>query len=157
MYPKLQIWRRSSTRSNTYNKNGPEIQIDAQGSACETITRSCDNDDRTFHCKLSAANKVSIHSGSDIIGVELPPLENQGFELFFISSSQRHYVWRSEVTTSSLTLTSSSYDVLARDYLFLDAEVQGQLCMIACTIILLLIIFMHIIAAWVCSVTVHVH
>ena len=40
MYPKLQIWRRNGTDRNLYFKNGPEIQIDAHGSACETLTRN---------------------------------------------------------------------------------------------------------------------
>ena len=91
-YPKLQIWRRSSTDRNVYFKNGPEIQIDAQGSACETITQNA-NCNQEFHCRLSPANYVSVLSGSDIIGVVLPPLYDQGFELLFIESRQQHYVW----------------------------------------------------------------
>ena len=127
MYPKLQVWRRNSTSSSTYYKNGPEIQIDAEGSACETITQTCSDSNRTFQCKLSTANRVSVRSGSDFIGVELPPFNNQGFELFFlISSQQSHFVWRHELTTSSVT--SNSYDVQVYDHVFLDVEVQGQ-CM----------------------------
>ncbi len=120
LYPKLQIWRRSSTNRNTYFKHGPEIQIDAQGSACETITQrlGCI---REFHCRLSPANYVTVLSGSDIIGVELPPLNNQGFELLFIITGQRQYVWRREVTTSSLTI--GTHDVVVGDDLLLSADV----------------------------------
>ena len=63
LYPKLQIWRRSSTDRNVYFKNGPEIQIDAQGSACEIITRD-ENCVQKYHCRLSPANHVSILAGS---------------------------------------------------------------------------------------------
>ena len=122
MYPKLQIWRRNSTNRNEYFKNGPEIQIDAEGSACENITQNV-NCSREFHCTLSPANYISVLSGSDIIGVELPPLYNQAFELLFIGSSQQQYVWRREVTTSSISIGTE--DVLVWDYLFLSADVLG--------------------------------
>ena len=91
VYPKLQIWRRSSTDRNLYFRNGPEIQIVASGSACETLTTNA-NCNQEFYCRLSPANYLSVLSGSDIIGVELPPLENQAFELFFIASGQQQYI-----------------------------------------------------------------
>ena len=65
MYPKLQIWRRNSTDENEYFKSGPEVQIDAHGSGCLSIIQSCN---RVFRCRLSTANTVPVHSGSDIIG-----------------------------------------------------------------------------------------
>ena len=118
MYPKLQIWRRNGV--NEYYRNGPEIQIDAQGSACETITQNA-NCSQEFHCRLSAANNVSVLSGSDIIGVELPPIDNQGFELLFISHNQIQHVWRREITISSLTIGTE--DLIVRDDLLLNVEV----------------------------------
>ena len=126
MYPKLQIWRRSSTNANLYFKNGPEIQIDAHGSACETITQNTVNCSQEFHCRLSAANQVSIHSGLDIIGVELPVLYDQGFELFFIGPlsarvSNQQYVWRQEIST--LKISTSSRDLLVYDHLLLSVDV----------------------------------
>ncbi len=115
-YPKLQIWRRNSTYRNVYFKNGPEIQIDAQGSACETITQNV-NCTQEFQCRLSAANYVSVLSGSDIIGVELPPLHNQAFELLFIGSPQRQHVWRREITMPSITFGTQDLTV-EEDLLF---------------------------------------
>ena len=116
MYPKLQIWRRNSTDRNLYFKNGPEIQIDAHGSACETLTRNV-NCNQEYYCRLSAANYLSVLSGSDIIGVELPPLENQAFELLFIVTEQQQYVWRREVNASSLMI--GTHDVrVGDDFLF---------------------------------------
>ena len=125
LYPKLQIWRRSSADKYIYFKNGPEIQIDAHGSACEMITRNA-NCTQEFHCRLSAANHVSVHAGSDIIGVELPLLNNQGFELFFIGSlsaiiANRQYVWRREISTFSVNSTSREF--LVYDHLLLSVDV----------------------------------
>ena len=124
MYPKLQIWRRSSTDANLYFKNGPEIQIDAHRSACETLTRN-ENCSQEFHCRLPAANHVPISAGVDIIGVELPPFNNQRFELLFIVSEQLQHVWRREVTSSSLMI--GTQDITVQDNLFLNVEVlQGE-------------------------------
>ena len=122
MYPKLQIWRRSSVDHNLYFKNGPEIQIDAEGSACETITQNA-NCGQEFHCRLSVANYLSVQSGYDIIGVELPPLNNQAFELLFIVTEQQQYVWRREVTSSSLI--KGTHDIRVGDDLLLSVDVQG--------------------------------
>ena len=126
MYPKLQIWRRSSTNRNSYFKNGPEIQIDAHGSACETLTRNV-NCNQEYFCRLSTANYLSVLSGSDIIGVELPPLENQAFELLFIVTEQQQYVWRREVNASSLM--NGTHDIrMGDDFLFsVDVLPVGEL------------------------------
>ena len=124
MYPKLQIWRRSSTDANLYFKNGPEIQIDAHGSACETITRNV-NCSQEIHCRLSAANHISVFAGLDIIGVELPPINDQLFELLFVGSEQLQYVWRREVT--SFSLMYGTQDLTVEELLFLNMEVlQGE-------------------------------
>ena len=112
VYPKLQIWRRSTSDSNLYQKNGQEIQIDAEGSACEEISQTCG---QVFQCRLSSANQVTVVSGMDIIGVELPPLDHQGFELYFVTN-RRHqnfqYVWRQEIISSSLAIGSRIFPVL---------------------------------------------
>ncbi len=121
LYPKLQIWRRSSTDRNVYSKNGPEIQIDAEGSGCEMMIRNA-NCVQEFHCRLSPANYVSVSSGSDIIGVEVPPLNNQAFELFFVASQQQQYVWQTEITTSN-SLIMGTNDIQVGDDLLLKVEV----------------------------------
>ena len=121
MYPKLQIWRRSSTNANLYFKNGPEIQIDAHGSACETLTRNV-NCNQEFHCRLSAANHVSVFAGLDIIGVELPPFNDQLFELLFVGNERLQHVWRREVT--SFSLKYGTQDLTVEELLFLNVEVQ---------------------------------
>ena len=123
-FPNLQIWRRNDTNQYLYHATGQEIQIDAEGSTCETITQTCD---QIFQCRLSRANRVSVQSGSDIIGVELPPLEDQAFELLFIAAPQSQYVWRQEITTSSLRI--GSQDIIVRDALLLSLDVKsGNAC-----------------------------
>ena len=123
MYPKLQIWRKSSRSMDLYHKIGPEIQIDAEGSACETISQTCG---QVFRCQLSSAYQVSVFSGIDIIGVELPHLDDQGFELYFTSSMNNQYVWRQELHSSSVSIDSRAF--LVTDDLLLSVDVvPGEL------------------------------
>ena len=102
-YPKLQVWREGSSQRDLYNKQGREIQVDAEGTACETITQTCG---QIFQCRLREANQVSVQSG-DILGVELPPMtSSSGFELFFISvpNTQDHYIFRRQLLSSSVRI-----------------------------------------------------
>lgn len=98
-YPKLQVWREDSSRRDYYNKQGRDIQVDAQGSACELITQTCG---QVFQCRLRSTNRVTVQSG-DILGVELPPKDNSsGFDLYFISvpNTQDHYIFRRQLDSS---------------------------------------------------------
>lgn len=99
-YPKLQVWRQDSSRRDYYNKLGRDIQVDAQGSACELITQTCG---QVFQCRLRSTNRVTVQSG-DILGVELPPtnINSIGFDLYFISvpNTQDHYVFRRQLDPS---------------------------------------------------------
>ena len=118
-YPKLQIWR--SITDYLFQKIGQEIQIDAEGSACEEITQTCG---QVFQCRLSPANQVTVVSGIDFIGVELPHLDQQGFELYFITNRRHTYhqsVWRQEIISSSLMISSRDFPVL--DELLLSVDV----------------------------------
>ena len=128
LYPKLQIWRRSNTDRNVYFKNGPEIQIDAQGSACELISRN-ENCAQEYHCRLSAAYHVPILAGSDIIGLELPPFHNQAFSLLFLLGTnwqKDNYVWRREVNSSSLTVGTQDITVRNDEVLIKVDVVEGE-------------------------------
>ena len=59
MYPKLQIWRKSSI--GQYYKIGHKIQIDAGRSVCQIMTQTCG---QIFQCRLTTANQVHVSSGS---------------------------------------------------------------------------------------------
>ena len=137
LYPKLQIWRRSDSEPFVYHKNGPEIQIDTEGSVCENISKRCD---QNFHCNLSPSRQVEVRAGSDIIGLELPDTDDQGFELYFIAQhgpdleyfdnrKWKQLVWRGEVNSSSLTL--GRQDTEEFDKPLLSLAVLSGICTIA--------------------------
>ena len=123
-YPKLQVWRENSSHSRYYDKQGRDIQVDAEGSACELITQTCG---QIFQCRLKANNRVAVQR-DDILGVELPPFNSSGFELFFISvpNTQDHYIFRRQLGSSVRILYDQHSFPQRDDQLLISLEiVQG--------------------------------
>ena len=120
-YPQLQVWKKNSSIRGYYNKQGRNIQVDAQGSACELITQACG---QIFQCRLKTTDRVAIQRG-DILGVELPPLtSSSGFELFFISvpNTQDHYIFQKQLG-SSVRISERSFRHLD-DQLLISLEIE---------------------------------
>ena len=77
--PKIQVWRENNSQPGVYYKPGPDIQIAA--SVCEGGLRRVSTG--LFHCKLrGSAAQVSVQAG-DVLGIELPPTEEDEFVLWF--------------------------------------------------------------------------
>ncbi len=137
-YPKLQVWRQNSSQRSYYDKQGRAIQIDAGGTACETLTKTCG---QIFQCRLREAKRVSVQRG-DILGVELPLMtSSSGFDLFFISvpDTQDHYIFRRQLLDSSVRIIdvpNHSFHHLG-DQLLLSLEVNQGMCIPNIIIILL--------------------
>ena len=122
-YPKLQVWRENSSHSRYYDKQGRDIQVDAEGSACELITQTCG---QIFQCRLKANNRVAVQRG-DILGVELPPFNSSGFELFFISvlNMQDHFIFRRKLGSSvEITAVNGHSFRLLHDQLLISLEIE---------------------------------
>ena len=127
-YPKLQVWRENSSLTDYYNKQGQDIQVDAEGSACELITQTCG---QIFQCRLTAANRVQVQPG-DILGGELPSrTSSSGFELFFISAPnvQNHYVFRRQLSSSVHIQFVHEHSFLHQgDQLLISLEINQGMC-----------------------------
>ena len=120
-YPKLQVWRENSSHSRYYDKQGRDIQVDAEGSACELITQTCG---QIFQCRLREAYQIAVQR-DDILGVELPPLTNSsGFKLFFISvpNTQEHSIFRKQLG-ESVHISERSFRHLG-DQLLISLEIE---------------------------------
>lgn len=123
--PKLQIWRRNTIKDGEeyYHKQGPAIPIDpdAEGVECEE-TLMCND---TFQCRLNETYWITVQSEVDIVGIELPPLENESFELFFVSGSNiSQYVWQQEEVMTNTSLRIGSQDSVADDRVLLYLNVS---------------------------------
>lgn len=121
--PKLQIWRRNTTDEEEYHTRGPTIPIDpdAEGVECEEMSMC----NQTFQCRLNETYQIIVQSEVDIIGIELPPLEKQSFELFFMSSSNiSHYIWQQEEVMINSSLRIGSQNAIADDKVLLHLNVS---------------------------------
>ena len=120
-YPKLQVWRGNSSQcDDCYYKPGQDIPVDIEGSACDIITQTCG---QIFQYRLTAANQVPVQPG-DILGVELPPLDDNGFELLFTSvpNTQDHFIFRYQLS-STVQVTRES----GRSFQHLDDQLLVSL------------------------------
>ena len=125
-FPKLQVWRANSSQGrHFYFKPGNDIQVDAEGTACELLTKTCG---QIFQCRLSNDHQVSVQSG-DILGVELPPLNDSAFELFFLINRpdlmQNHYVVRQQLSSTVRIGITTAHSFYHRgDQLLLTLELS---------------------------------
>ena len=105
-FPKLQFWR--SSNQQDYRKRGEDIPVNPRNrSTCEVITQTCG---QVFQCSLTTAAQVSVQPG-DILGVELPPENNRGFEILFEFGTQQQHVYRQQLS-STARISSSNFYVL---------------------------------------------
>ena len=125
LYPELQVWRANTSKGyNYFYKPGQDIPIVFEGSTCELVTQTCG---QIFHCRLSPDNHVPVQAG-DILGVELPPLSNSGFQLFFIDSvpdTQNHFIYRRQLS-STVTIEEvpgQSFPII-QDQLLVSVEIN---------------------------------
>ena len=90
--PIIQIWRENSSQSDVYYKTSADIVINETVCAeiSEVFQRSKDND-KVWQCNLT---EVSVQPG-DILGLKLPPKEENSFRLAFarVSRGPTNYVF----------------------------------------------------------------
>lgn len=132
LFPQLQVWRPNASQGQDfYYKPGKDIQVDAAGSRCDIVTKNCS---QIFQCRLSTANHVSVEQG-DILGVEIPPTLNSGFEPFFLSLTpgmQDHYIFRQQLSSS---VHISDHVIWQRDdQLLISLEVDAGERVNTCTL-----------------------
>ena len=119
--PKIQVWRRDESSEDDYYILG-EIPINITSSECEEIAQLPSGS--TFHCRVDESLQLTVESGLDIVGVELPPLEEQSFEIFFTNGSQIQYACSEELTENRTVRLSSCDSVVTTDLLLLSVNVS---------------------------------
>lgn len=76
--PKIQIWRESKDQCGTHYKSGPDIPITDDSSVC--IRRRLSGG--IFRCTLNDIFQLTVQPG-DILGLELPPRDDDDFDIYF--------------------------------------------------------------------------
>ena len=92
--PKIQIWRPNDTQPCVYYKPGPDITIVRGTSVClrERLSR------RIFRCTLKEAFQVPVRPG-DILGLELPPENDDDLDIFFTDKGPVNYVFEERLVS----------------------------------------------------------
>ena len=104
--PKIQVWRQNRAQCESYYKPVPDIVVN------ETV---CDMRERlesvqpavTYHCTLNEAARVFVQPG-DILGLELPPTNDDDFEIYFTSGGPTNYVFQRQLSSTVDVTTKTS-------------------------------------------------
>ena len=94
--PKIQIWRENNTHPDIYYKSGPDIKF--ENSVCLGNLNRNQRPQGVFHCILSEVAYVSVQTG-DILGLELPPTDDDDFEPYFTSEGPMSYVFQQQLNS----------------------------------------------------------
>ena len=86
--PRIQIWRKSPNRCGAYFKPLPDIPLNAN--ACNESIKLFSQG--MFQCSLLETFSIQVQPG-DILGLELPPTNNESFEIRFNSGGPTNYVF----------------------------------------------------------------
>ena len=87
--PRIQVWREDKEQCGSYQKLDSEIAV--HESSCSSITSQMEA--RIFYCALHSEFQVSVQYG-DILGIELPPISNSDFDLYFTDGGPINYVFQ---------------------------------------------------------------
>ena len=95
--PMIQVWRECTNQPGTYFKPVPDIAMNA--TVCSGSINMLSMG--VFQCTLKENFRVEVQAG-DILGLELPPTDDQDFEVHFTSASGGpvNYVFQGQVLSS---------------------------------------------------------
>jgi hypothetical protein len=103
--PKIQVWREDKEQCGSYQKLDSEILVH-QSSCSSAIPLQSQNQARIFNCILKQAWRVSVQYG-DILGIELPPISESDFDLYFTDGGPTNYVFQQQLLSEIDTMNRS--------------------------------------------------
>ena len=107
-HPRIQVWRRNETHDpiGVYHKVGSAIPIDESFTCIAGPTEVVDD---VFDCDLLEGSGISVQPG-DILGLELPPANNNSGVISFASVTKglTNYVFEQQLDSTTATLSDST-------------------------------------------------
>ena len=100
--PKVQIWRENNTQPGVYYKAGPDIPVFEDSSICVRHRLSSG----IFRCTLNESAQVSVQPG-DILGLELPPTNDDDFDIYFVSGGPMNYVFEEQLKSAIINISEA--------------------------------------------------
>ena len=105
LHPKIQIWRPNTTTQGLYYKLPVDVYIVHPNPLC--LRSSYNNGLRLLQCILSESAQVRVQSG-DILGLELPPTDDDRREIYFTSGGPRNLVFQRNLSSVSVVEESEA-------------------------------------------------
>ena len=103
--PKIQVWTEDKAECGSYQKLASEIVL--HQSSCSTLTPLKSLMQVVmFHCALKPALQVSVEYG-DILAIELPPINDSDFDLYFTDGGPTNYVFQQQLSSEIDTINRS--------------------------------------------------
>ena len=116
--PKIQAWRENKSQCVSYQKLDSEIIVHPNSCKPLTVLQS-QMQVRIFHCALHSALRVDVQYG-DILGIELPPINNADFDLYFTDGGPINYVFQQQLSNEIDTNINRSHMVEEQPQITLD-------------------------------------
>ena len=105
--PKIQVWREDKEQCGSYQRLDSEIVV--QRSSCikfNFTSSQPQNQVRIFYCALKPAWQMFVQYG-DILGIELPSINNSDFYLYFMDGGPTNYVFPRQLLSEIDTINRS--------------------------------------------------
>ena len=116
--PKIQVWRENKSQCGSYQKLASEIIV--HESSCEPLTLlQSQMQVRILHCVLDPALRVDVQYG-DILGIELPPINDADLDLYFTDGGPINYVFQQQLSNEIDTNINRSHMVGEQPQITLD-------------------------------------
>lgn len=101
--PKVQIWRESENQPGIYYKLDPDVPVVSDRSVCVSKALS----GGIFRCTLNETFQVFVQPG-DILGLELPPQNDDDFDIYFVSGGPLNYIFEGHLN-STVNISEAAY------------------------------------------------
>ena len=113
-FPTLQIWRRNNNTCGEYFRTGESIIME---NSVPSPQVDCDVIEHT----LNVRDRISVQPG-DVIGIELPPLFDQAFQVLFEPGGELNYIYRQQLP-DTVELQGPSLSSVFREQALIDLTV----------------------------------
>ena len=103
--PKIQLWRENGTQPGLYYKTRADLRIKRSDPPCYRTTYTSSS--RLFQCTMNEDYRIPVQPG-DFLGLEIPPIPNNDFEIYFKPGGPTNFVFQGQLD-SSIDLSTEPY------------------------------------------------
>lgn len=103
--PRIQLWREDKAQCGFYQKSTSDIIINRD--SCSSLTTLSSGTPATSQCALKSSSQINVQRG-DILGIQLPPTNDDDFEVYFTNTGATNYIFQNSQSPSRVELATRS-------------------------------------------------